>query len=154
MRGRFARLMFCVVAPAMMVLSGTLVAQETPSEEMKQDIRHLMQATGAGDMARQMMSQMISGMRQSMPNVPGEFWDSFMSKVDTDELIELMVPIYAKYFTHAEVKELAAFYETPLGQKMIRTMPAVMQESMAAGQQWGQQIGRLVASELQAQGLQ
>ena len=48
-----------------------------------------------------------------------------------DEMIAGMVPIYARNFTVSEIRELAAFYRTPLGQKMLARMPALMTESMA-----------------------
>ena len=91
-------------------------------------------------------------MKQAIPDVPEEFWTKFMAKVDASELTELIVPIYAKYFTHDEVKQLLAFYQTPLGQKMIANQPAIMQESMEAGQKWGGQLGARVARELEAEG--
>ena len=51
-----------------------------------------------------------------------------------DDLIAEIIPLYARHFTAAEIKQLAAFYKTPVGVKMIRTMPQVMNESMQAGQ--------------------
>ena len=62
----------------------------------------------------------------------------------TDEMIELVVPIYDKYLTHDEIKIIITFYETPVGKKMIAVLPQIMQESMAAGQQWGKEIGERV----------
>jgi hypothetical protein len=40
-------------------------------------------------------------------------------------------PIYARHFTVAELKELAAFYQTPAGSKALREMPQVMGELTA-----------------------
>lgn len=37
-------------------------------------------------------------------------------------------PIYARHFTVAELKELAAFYRTPTGSKALRELPQVMGE--------------------------
>ena len=39
-----------------------------------------------------------------------------------------------------EVKGLIAFYGTPLGKKSIQVMPALMNECLKAGQEWGQGI--------------
>ena len=125
--------------------------QTTPSEEMEADIRQLMNVTGGGNMAAQVVSQLIGSLKPSMPNVPEAFWQKFMAKVDADELIEMIVPIYAKHFSHEEIKGLLAFYETPLGQKVIATLPGVIQESMMAGQQWGQKIAQQAMAELEAE---
>ncbi len=48
-------------------------------------------------------------------------------------LYEAQVRIYAKYFTEAELADLAAFYATPTGQKTIEVMPHLMSEGMEAG---------------------
>jgi len=128
------------------------LGQSVPSAEMQEDIRSLMEVMGAGNLAVQMMNQMLGPMKQAMPNVPEEFWAKFMAKLDMSEVIDMIVPIYAKYFTHDEIKQLLAFYRTPLGQKVIATLPAVIQESMLAGQKWGEQLGQQVVDELKAEG--
>lgn len=47
-----------------------------------------------------------------------------------NELInDVYYPAFSKHFTVAEIKELTAFYESPIGQKFISTTPTVMQES-------------------------
>ncbi len=41
--------------------------------------------------------------------------------------------IYRKHFTEAELKELIAFYQSPVGKKSLDTMPAIFQESSLVG---------------------
>jgi len=49
-----------------------------------------------------------------------------------DELISnVYYPVYSKHFTVAEIEELIAFYESPIGQKYISVTPTLMQESVA-----------------------
>lgn len=45
-----------------------------------------------------------------------------------------MVKIYAGEFTEAELKELTAFYQTPLGRKTVQKMPALLQKGAEMGQ--------------------
>jgi len=40
-----------------------------------------------------------------------------------------------------------AFYESPAGQRMLSTLPQLMQESMEIGQEWGEKVGRQAAQE-------
>ncbi|UBQ51286.1 DUF2059 domain-containing protein [Aeromonas hydrophila] len=42
--------------------------------------------------------------------------------------------IYRKHFTEAELKQLIAFYQSPVGKKSLDTMPAIFQESALVGQ--------------------
>ena len=131
---------------------GNVAGQPTPSTEMRADILKLLEVTGAADLAVQLIDQSLGPMIQSMPNVPQEFWTKFIDKLDKDALSNMIVPIYAKYFTHDEIKELLTFYQTPLGQKVIATLPSVIRESTVAGQRWGEELGQQVVDELKAEG--
>lgn len=122
-------------------------------EEAKQaDIRQLLQVTGAGNLATQTMTEMEKGMKPLITNAlpPGDyreklvdlFFDKFHSKLEPNTLTELIVPIYDKYLTDEDVKGLIQLYQTPIGQKLITVLPKVAAESQAAGEKWGQQLGR------------
>ncbi len=45
-----------------------------------------------------------------------------------------MIALYSRYFTADELKQIAAYYRTPVGMKSMQLMPQVMAESMAIGQ--------------------
>jgi hypothetical protein len=51
-----------------------------------------------------------------------------------DDMIAEMVPLYAETYTLDEIRQLTAFYASPLGQKMQATMPALMSRSMEISQ--------------------
>jgi hypothetical protein len=51
-----------------------------------------------------------------------------------DEMLVEIAPLYVKNYTVAELKELTAFYRTPLGRKMLALSPRLSAESMAIGQ--------------------
>ncbi|MEM8510916.1 hypothetical protein RCH14_000207 [Massilia sp. MP_M2] len=51
-----------------------------------------------------------------------------------DEMMVEIAPLYVKNYTVAELKELTAFYRTPLGRKMLALSPRLSAESMAVGQ--------------------
>ena len=44
------------------------------------------------------------------------------------ELLDDCAKVYARHFTAEELTELAAFYGTPLGQKLIATQPVLIAE--------------------------
>jgi hypothetical protein len=43
------------------------------------------------------------------------------------------------------------FYSSPAGQKILKTLPEVMQESMQIGKIWGTKIGERVGREVDAE---
>lgn len=53
------------------------------------------------------------------------------------EMTELVINVWASHFNLEELQQLTAFYETPLGQKSIREMPEIMEESRKVGTDWG-----------------
>jgi uncharacterized protein len=58
-----------------------------------------------------------------------------------NEVIDQIAAVYARTFTADELREAVAFYRGPTGQKIVQKLPAVLQESMAVGQRFGQSIG-------------
>ncbi len=50
-----------------------------------------------------------------------------------DESVERLYPIYAKYYTPDEVRQITAFYKTPVGTKALSVTPQIISESMQAG---------------------
>lgn len=58
-----------------------------------------------------------------------------------DDLLDKVAAVYAKNFSADELKQLDAFYRGPLGQKFVQKLPAVTQESLAIGQDFGRTIG-------------
>jgi uncharacterized protein len=140
------------MALARPVLAGPDDAAAPEETEFRQDIRKLMVLTGAGDLGTQVMRQMIDMFKQTYVGVPTEFWDRFLEQAGGDELVELVIPIYERHLTHEDVKGLIAFYESPLGRKLVAQQPLIMEESMLVGQQWGAQLGEDVMSKLQEEG--
>ncbi|MES3024146.1 MAG: DUF2059 domain-containing protein [Pseudomonadota bacterium] len=60
---------------------------------------------------------------------------TFTDKTLLDELYAAVVPLYARRFSVAELGELARFYRTQAGQKMLATFPQILAESMQVSQQ-------------------
>lgn len=77
--------------------------------------------------------------------VMGLLRQKFLSRAS--EMRELVAPLWAEKFTAAELKEMAAFFGSPIGRKMIEAQPGIMQKSMQLGMQWGQRIGAEVEAE-------
>ena|SRR5215469_2570864 len=127
----------------------------------KADIRHLLEITGAANLASQSMDEMEKTMRPLITGAlpPGEyrdklvdlFFEKFRSKRDPDQLLALIVPIYGKYFSDDDIKQLIRMYETPIGQKMLSLLPKVVAESQVTGKAWGEEIGRQCMLEVLAE---
>jgi uncharacterized protein len=73
------------------------------------------------------------------------------------EMVDLTAALYAEKFTAAELREVTAFYISPIGKKMVSEQPGIMQRSMVAGMEWGRRIGveadRELRQELKKRGV-
>jgi hypothetical protein len=112
------------------------------------DILRLLRISGAEKLADQMMTAIIPQFKQLVPGIPDAFWVKFREKLNINEFILACVPLYSKYYTHDEIKQLIKFYESPLGQRMVEVTPLLSQETMAIGQKWGEKIGQDIVNEL------
>ncbi len=121
---------------------------EPPTEE---SVRELLDKTKAGEAAVQMVSQMMPSMKVMAPGAPQEFWDSIEKEFNAESFIKLVIPIYQKHLTQADIDAINAFYDTPAGKNLIEKQGIIMQESMAAGQLWGEQVANEVIKRLEAQ---
>src|SRR4029078_7314726 len=70
------------------------------------DIRKLLDVTGSAALAQQAFDQMLVQLKPLAPNAPAEFWTEVSASVKSSDLIDMLVPIYAKYFTHEDITGL------------------------------------------------
>jgi uncharacterized protein len=134
------RIFGLLIALVLVAASGERArADDTPSPEALQAAKQLFTIV-SGDMLQQLTTQ-----------ITGAFWPSVeqgarAEKIDDATIAELrkefdrvelafvtdplkQAPaIYARHFTVAELNELSAFYQTPVGAKALREMPQVMGE--------------------------
>jgi len=65
-----------------------------------------------------------------------EIMKTFFAKYCSWEIIKPAIcKMYAEQFTESEMKQLTTFYKTPLGIKLSRAQPVLLQKGMALGQQ-------------------
>jgi uncharacterized protein len=136
--------------------SGTTAPSETPQPKIdpakEADIRQLMDVAGTKALMAQMMGTMETSIKPMLSNAfpPGDYREKlidlfiakFKSQSNLQQLLDLIVPIYDKYFSDKEIKDLIQYYRTPLGQKTIEVMPKLFAESQEAGRKWGEALGR------------
>jgi hypothetical protein len=72
----------------------------------------------------------LAKMEASLPKMVAALHETIADPSLMDEMATELVAVYARNYTTAEIQQLAAFYQSPLGQKMLATMPKVMAESM------------------------
>lgn len=123
-------------------------AGEKPSVDA---IRQLLQATDAA-----------GRYKKTMPQINKQIWDALLPQVTgipddlhreiseemtrqmmamVPQLLELLIPIYRRHLTAAEVEAAIAFYSSSSGKSIISKMALITVESFSVGMKFGQAMG-------------
>jgi hypothetical protein len=136
-------------APAQ-AASGNSAPRVDPAKEAA--VRKMFDVMGMAKLMQQVLAGVSNNMRpmlmSSLP--PGEyrekladlFLQKFQSKIRVEQLLDLTVPIYAKYFSKEEIEGLTRFYQTPLGQKSLSVLPQAVVEMQTESMKLGEKLGR------------
>ncbi|MEO0407942.1 MAG: DUF2059 domain-containing protein [Cyanobacteria bacterium P01_A01_bin.135] len=136
----------------------TAPAEASPapiSERKRALIAQLLEITGGRQQHEQIQQAMFTQMQQQMQQTIGQLLrpsgesasseaiaanlDSFMTQFSAaiqteitydDYLEQVYYPVYDQYLSEADLEGLIAFYETPVGQKLVSVQPQIFQASM------------------------
>ena len=88
---------------------------------------------------------------QVLPMIPEENQADFKKEYEAllPSLYEEMVPVYQKYYTHEEIKEMLKFYNSPLGKKIAGNAGNLTSDGMKVGQDWGMGLQGLFMKYMQ-----
>jgi hypothetical protein len=112
-------------------------------------IRHLLDITGESKEGENLIagwtSRVHDGMSRAIPpEQMTKFMETFSAKFSASAsptaVTDSMVTIYARHFSMEDIQGIAKFYESPLGQRMVKEMPDVSRESQTAGVQLDQKV--------------
>lgn len=138
---------------ALLVAVNPVAAQ---NDAYHRELKKMLEKSGALASADVIMAQLIPMMKQiTIKDTPADFWDAFQAKWNgktRDKLVGIYAPIYQRYLTLADLKQIVAFYESPVGRKLAAATPAMTNEGMQAGQQLGMEIAQEMIKEMQELG--
>lgn len=123
------------------------LAQTGDEPASKDDVILYLRTMHSHDMIQKVMEVQSQNMQQLFRDqllkekggVPPEFDAHFKKAMDDlvkgmpiDEITQAMIPTYQQHFTKADIEAMSAFYSSPVGQKVLRQLPLVMQEGSQA----------------------
>lgn len=157
-----------VAGLALCLLAAPPAWADAPTEEARAAARELAQATGVESQVGQMLGLMRNQMVQMIQRgAPGKTPAEVAQTVDDvllpefrarlGELTAVITELYAENYTLDDMRELRAFYATPLGQRLLKVGPVIGAQSFAAGRKWGETVAndafRKNAEELRRRGV-
>jgi hypothetical protein len=136
---------------------------------LRADIVRLMDMTGASaastQMARQFSDAFFNGFKQTQQSVPPRVIEIVRQVLNTEfeqafngsELKDQQIALYARYFSHDDVKGLLAFYESEIGKKAIAALPNLSRDGADIGERWAKmnmpRVMKVLETRLKSEGL-
>lgn len=141
-----------IVAFAILTCAATVSAQ---SDSYNAALKKYMEASGSIGAFKSAITAMLGNFKTMNTSVPEEVWKEFETELlntSVGDLVVMLAPVYEKHMTEADLNEIIKFYNSPVGKKLAEKTPAITQESMQAGQLWGQAVAQKVMQKLKEKG--
>jgi uncharacterized protein len=125
---------------------------DTSSEELA-DVTALLEAMGVRDMMRlqaEQMRQVTAGLVRPQP--PPELLEELLKERFFDDILAEAVQCYGRHFTHAQIRELLAFWHSPMGQVVRQKQPIIAREMALIGEEIGRKRAEEMLRKLQERG--
>src|SRR5580704_11371075 len=135
--------------PAPVQPGQTAAAAEKLDPAKEAAIRHLLEITGetkegqninAGmtDRVKEVMTRALPA--DQLPKFMDTFSQKFTASAPPSAVTDAVVKIYAQHFSLEDIQGVTKFYESSLGQRMVKEMPDVARESQSVGMQMDQKV--------------
>ena len=126
------KVMMCIIALFTLILPAS--AQNTnATDEYKETLKKIMDFSGTSTTTDDFFQKLSSIMKLNAPKENEVYWNEFAKKWKQkmeNKIFEMYMPIYEKHLTLEELKVVAAFYESPVGEKYKEASLIVMREAM------------------------
>jgi uncharacterized protein len=154
------------VAAAMIALAAIAAAAPAPAQNQQPSANSILIAKQIVQLkgVKKMMDPIAIGVVEKVKGMVMQ--QNFMWQKDIDEvavqlhkefdgrateMIDATARAYASHFTEPELKQILAFYQSPLGQKMIVEEPKAIDESMRGAADWADNLSIDVMKRMRAE---
>jgi len=107
--------------------AGTILSSQQPAPPISATKEELIIRLVAANGARESMARIF---QQIIEEAPKENQAQLKDLLKVDEIIKRLAPIYDKYYTEDDLKELITFYRSPVGVKHLQATPKVMADTL------------------------
>jgi hypothetical protein len=101
---------------------------------------------GVVEQAKLLFLQQNPGLSKELNEVATKIRNDLAPRFD--ELVNDVARNYATYFTEQELKDVLAFYKSPVGKKLLDQQPKVVDASMKFAQDWANKLSDEVIAKM------
>jgi hypothetical protein len=155
-----ARARFALVAVMVGVAGPALAQQPAPSAVAVSLAKEVIAAKGATNLydpilpgvieqAKNMFLQQNPALSRDLNEVAGRLRNDLRPRAA--ELSDEIARLYAARFSEQELRDVLAFYKTPLGQKVITEEPKIIESSVQQAQAWANRLSDEVLDKIRTE---
>lgn len=143
----------CSLVFALLIVNLAEAGAKTINPEKRADIRKLIELTGLEDVvilsADSVVDRIFPILRKAIARDNPAVTEAVLAIMKRTTLslvkrqisspkglVDRVIPIYDRHYTHAEIRALIKFYESPLGKKMASIRPEITKEGVVVAEQW------------------
>ena len=135
----------------------TTVASPAQARTIRSLLDVIGETPGGTQQTEKALDAVVAAYRKALPGVPEASWSELTIEIKRDfgpdKMAEFLTPIYASRFSIQEIKELTAFFKTPVGQKWSELLPDLQRASYNAAKSLGYLTGERLNQRLKTKGL-
>jgi hypothetical protein len=155
-----AVLRVCTIAAALLVTFDYSLAQSNPSPAAIATAKEIVKIRGGdalfgsfipGDIeqAKAKFEKQNPALGKDLNIVAGKLRTELGPRIH--EVNDEVAKAYASHFTESELKEMLAFYNSPVGRKMTTEEPKALAQGMNFAQEWAQKFSDVVLSKYRSE---
>jgi hypothetical protein len=161
-----ARLSLRHVVAALVALAAIVAAAPAPAQNQQPSANAILIAKQIVQIkgVQAMMDPISRGVVEKVKNVVMQtnfMWGKDINEITaqmhkefdgrSSELVDTAAHAYASHFTEPELKQILAFYQSPIGQKMIVEEPKAIEDSMSGAATWADNLSVDVINRMRAE---
>lgn len=149
-----------ITIAALLALATQSQAQQKPSANAVATAKEIITTKGALSLFTPLVSGVVEQAKllflQQNPNLQKDLNDVAASlrteyQPRFSEIGDEISRIYATQFTEQELKDLLAFYKSPLGKKLVTAEPQIAEQGLKFAQDWANKLSEEVITRMRAE---
>jgi hypothetical protein len=120
------------------------MAQAPVDEAFKKDVLKVVEMSGSA-------AQINVAKKQVLAMVPAEKQAAFLVEFEASlpALYDKIAEVYMSTYTKQDIKDMIAFYNSPVGKKINEKAAEIAEKSQEAGKSWGQSLQAILMKYVQ-----
>ena len=134
-------------------LAVTSLGVSAQQDSLDAKIERLLTLSGAEQNFLSAVENMLTMQRQQAGSgLPDEWFDEFSEEIRAEgwqQIAPKLMEIYRSNLTEEQIDHQLAYLADPITQQIVAKQPLIMQQSMAAGQEWGMTMGTRINQRIE-----